>query len=95
MYQNIPHEATREKPSFLPFGIDLQSPTEAALLPTSPTEPADLEEYQEELILSLSSARELAASNIRAAQKQYKEQCDKKARTVDYQLEDWVLVQFP
>ena len=27
-YSNTPHESTKEKPSFLLFGIDLQSPTE-------------------------------------------------------------------
>uniref|UniRef100_A0A1X7U6W1 Integrase catalytic domain-containing protein n=1 Tax=Amphimedon queenslandica TaxID=400682 RepID=A0A1X7U6W1_AMPQE len=34
-YQNTPHEATKEKPSFLMFGVDLRSPTEAASLPLS------------------------------------------------------------
>ena len=32
-YRNTPHESTHEKPSFLLFGLDCQSPTEAALLP--------------------------------------------------------------
>ena len=35
-YRNTPHESTKEKPSFLLFGIDLKSPTEAALLPHKP-----------------------------------------------------------
>ena len=56
-YRNTPHEATKEKPSFLMFGLDLRTPTEAALLPASPLEPTDVEDYREELILSLSSAR--------------------------------------
>ncbi len=42
-------------------------------------------------ILSLSSARELAAESVRAAQKQYKGQYDKKAQPTKYQLGDWVL----
>ena len=35
-YRNAPHESTKEKPSFLMFGLDLRSPTEATLLPTNP-----------------------------------------------------------
>ena len=46
-------------------------------------------------IVSLSSARELAASNIRAAQKKYKHQYDKKCRPVPLKLGDWVLIRFP
>ena len=63
-YHNTPYEATREKLSFLLFGMDLQSSTEAALFPTTHIEPADLEDYWEEVILSLSSAHDLAACNI-------------------------------
>ena len=39
-YRNTPHESTGEKPSFLLFGIDCRTPTEAALLP--PSCPGDL-----------------------------------------------------
>uniref|UniRef100_A0A1X7T4R5 Integrase catalytic domain-containing protein n=1 Tax=Amphimedon queenslandica TaxID=400682 RepID=A0A1X7T4R5_AMPQE len=67
-YQNTPHEASKEKPSFLMFGVDLRSPTEAALLPPEPVQGCDLIDYWEELILSLSSARELAASSIHKEQ---------------------------
>ena len=94
-YRNTPHESTHEKPSFLLFGMDLRSPTEAALLPAESIEPADLSDYREQLIVSLSSARELAASNIRATQKKYKRQYDKKSRPVPLKLGDWVLVRFP
>ena len=51
------------------FGLDLQSPTEAALLPADPLKPTDVRDYREKLILSLSSARELAETNIREEQK--------------------------
>ena len=37
-FRNTPHDKMLEKPSFLLFGVDLRSPTEAALLP-----PCDLE----------------------------------------------------
>lgn len=52
-------------------------------------------EYREELILSLSSARELAAMNVQAAQLRYKQQYGKTARPAGYQVGDWVLVRFP
>lgn len=94
-YRNTPHDSTHEKPSFLLFGMELRSPTEAALLPTESIEPAELSDYREQLMLSLSSARELAASNIRAAQRKYKHQYDKKSRPVPFKLGYWVLVRFP
>ena len=50
-YHNAPHETTKEKPSFLMFGLDLRSPTEAALLPDSTLEPSDVSDYREELTL--------------------------------------------
>ena len=52
-YRNTPHEATQQKPSFLLFGVDCKSPTETALLPPEPLEPADVSDYREELILSV------------------------------------------
>ena len=63
-YRNTPHDSTHEKPSFLLFWMELRSPTEAALLLAESVEPADLSDYREQLMSSLSSARELAASNI-------------------------------
>ena len=46
-------------------------------------------------MLSLSSAREHAVSSVREAQKRYKKQYDKKARTVPFRCGDWALVHFP
>ena len=40
-YQSTPHEVTGEKPSFLLFGSDLQTPTEAVLLQLEPTTVTD------------------------------------------------------
>ena len=94
-YRNTPHEATQEKPSFLLFGIDCKSPTEAALLPPELLEPVDVSDYREELVLSLSSARTLAASSIKEAQCRYKAQYDKKTHPVNHRVGDWVLVRFP
>lgn len=94
-YRNTPHEATQEKPSFLLFGVDCRSPTEAALLPTEPLEPTDVADYREELVLSLSSARAVAVEAIKKAQGRYKAQYDKKSHPVNYRVGDWVLVRFP
>lgn len=94
-YRNTPHESTKEKPSFLLFGIDLKSPTEASLLPPDSLTPTDLGSYREELMLSLSPARELAVASIQEAQRSYKSQYDKRANTVDFRLGDWVFVRFP
>ena len=46
------------------FGVDLRSPTEAALLPPELLESCYVCDYREELILSLSSASELASDNM-------------------------------
>ena len=94
-YRNTPLEATQEKPSFLLFGIDCKSPTEAALLSPELLEPVDVSDYREELVLSLSSARTLAASSIKEAQCRYKAQYDKKTHPVNHRVGDWVLVRFP
>ena len=94
-YRNTPHEPTKEKPSFLLFTIDLRSPTEAALLPPDPISPCDGDDYREELMVSLSSARELAVASIREAQWRYKGQYDKGARVNNYRVGDWVFVKFP
>ena len=95
VYRNTPHESTKEKPSFLLFGLDLKSPTEAALLPPDPLCLTDLDSYHEELVLSLSTARELAVSSIRRAQEHYKTQYDEGSRVVEYKFGDWVFVRFP
>ena len=94
-YRNVPHESTGEKPSFLMFGMDLRTPTEAALLPPAPVEPGDVDNYREEVILSLSSARKLAEESIQRAQQKYKSAYDLKAMERDYRIGDWVLVRFP
>ena len=94
-YRNTPHEATREKPSFLLFGVDCRSPTEAAYLPTTVSPAVPVCDYREELIRSLSSAREIACQSIREAQQRYKSQYDEHSQPVSYKLGDWVLVRFP
>ena len=94
-YRNTPHEATGEKPSFLLFGFDCRTPTEAALLPPNPIEPTAVANYREQVILTLSTARELAAKSIQKAQKRYKALYDRKAAILPLKAGDWVLVKFP
>ena len=94
-YRNTPHEITKEKPSFLMFGLDLRSPTEAALLEPDVIHPTDIQDYRQELILSLSSARELAEASICKQQQRSKERYDMKSVVRDLKLGDWILIHFP
>ena len=96
-YRNTPHDTTGEKPSFLLYGHDLRTPTEACYLPTTPVQLTDIEDYREELVLSLTSAREIAAQTMQNAQAKYKQQYDKRATYTTSPLKtgDWVLVRFP
>ena len=94
-YRNTPHEATGEKPSFLLFGLDCRSPTEAALLPPNSLETMELSDYRTQLIQSLSSARKLAATSTQKAQVKYKKHYDKKARPLPHEVGDWILIRFP
>ena len=94
-YRNMPHSSTGEKQSFLLYGFDCRSPTEAAYLPGNEVNPTDVSDYREELMTSLTSAREIAAKIIQRAQVRYKKQYDHKAKQPNLKLGDWVLVRFP
>ena len=96
-YRNTPHDSTSEKPSFLLFGHDLRTPTEACFLPASPVYGGAVEDYREELMVSLSSARELAVEYIQKAQEKYKRNYDRRVSTPSSPMKcgDWVLVHFP
>ena len=45
-YCNTPHTSTGEKPFYLLFGYYCCSPTEAALLPTTPHQPVNISDYR-------------------------------------------------
>ena len=94
-YRKVPHDSTGEKPSFLLYGLDCRTLTEAALLPAHVVEPTEVSDYREELVLSLSTARRQAAEAIQMAQTKYKASYDRRSRDMDYQIGDWVLVRFP
>ena len=91
-YRNTPHESTHEKPFYLLFGFDCRTPSEAALLPPTEWEATNMAEYREELVVSLSSARETAAQAIQRAQKK---DYDKRAVQQDHRIGEWILVKFP
>ena len=78
-YQNTPHSSTGEKPSYLLFGMDCRTPTEAALLPPKPLRTTEISDYREEMVIALSSARALVMKHNQKSQRQYKQQYDKKA----------------
>ena len=49
-YRNSPHDSTGEKPSFLLFGFDCRSPSEAALMEPEVLQPTDVSDYCEQLV---------------------------------------------
>ena len=93
-YRNVPHDSTGEKPSFFLFGYNCRSPTEAALAPVTTPQPTQLEDYRQEIILSLSFARDLAAVNIQKAHSRYKKSHDK-SYTHEYKIGRWIFICFP
>ena len=68
-YKNTPHYSTGDKLSFLLFGIDCRLLTEAAYLKLTDIYPVNIDNYQEELQVSVTSALKLAAATIQKAQK--------------------------
>ena len=94
-YRNTPHDSTGEKPSFLMFGVDVRTPTEAAFLPPSQVSATVPSDYRQEVIQALSHARQLAALSIQKAQSRYKSQYDKKTQEFKYHIGDWVFIHFP
>ena len=79
-YWNVLHESTGEKSSYLLYGMDLRTPSEAAILPPSKTSWVDTDDYSEQVTLSLSIARDNAVKSIRRAQQLYKCQHDRNAK---------------
>lgn len=94
-YRNTPHESTGEKPSYLLFGTDLRSPTEAAFLPPEEQDWTTPEDYREEVVTMLSSARALATESVEKAQESYKHYFDMKSKQQNLRVGDLVQVRFP
>ena len=94
-YRNTPHSSTGEKPSFLLFGFDCCHLTEAATLPTKSLKVTEISDYREELVLSLSSARTLAATSLSKAQHHQRTQYDRHTIPSKLKVGDWILIHFP
>ena len=88
-------KSPQERSPLSAFWVGLPTPSEASNLPDTPLQLGTVEVYRDELILGLSSARELAVASIQKAQARYKENFDRKAKTVPWKRGDWVLVYFP
>ena len=93
-YRN-PSDSTGEKPSFLLFVVDCRSLTEVEVTLPSNWYPTSIADYKEELMLSLSFARQLANEIIQQAQWKYKAQFDRRAQPGRFQIGEWVLIIFP
>ena len=94
-YRNTPHESTGEKPSFLLFGMDCRTPSEAAFLPPHGTQSLSVDDFRAELISVLSDSRKLALESIKRSQDRYKKYYDRKSTPVTIQVGDQVFVKFP
>ena len=92
---NVPHESTGEKLSFFLFGVDCRSPTHAALLPPSTVQGLDVADYRDQVVYTLSTARDMAVQTIKRAQGCYKCSYDWKVRCQSFKMGDWVFVRFP
>ena len=55
----------------------------------------DVDDYRQEMPLSLSSARDIAAASIQKAQGRYKKSHDKRCFTHQYKIGRWILIRFP
>lgn len=94
-YRTKPHESTGESPFFLVYGRDSRLPTDTVLdTPPSPYL-VDSDDYKVELARGLSSAWEVARSEIKKAQRHQKQQYDKRSKSVVYQEGDRVMVFMP
>ena len=58
-------------------------------------QPVNINDYHEELVVMLSSARKMVAKANQEAQRCYKHQYDKSLTSPKYQIDDWVFVYFP
>ena len=78
-YHNTSYAATGKRPSYLLFGVNCHSPTEAAFMTPNQYSYTNI---CQELVLSLSAALEEAAKSIQKVQKRYKKHYDKKMHSI-------------
>ena len=65
------------------------------MLPPDGAQPMAVPDYRQELMESLSTARQTALHSISRAQKKYKKQYDRKSDSYQYCIGDWVLIRYP
>ena len=53
-----------------------------------------MEDYWEEVTMTLSSARDLAAKSLHKSQQRAKKLYDRKSDRVSYKVGDWILIRF-
>ena len=67
-----PYSSTGEKSFYLLFDMGCCTPKEAALLPFKPLRTTEISDYQEEMVITLSSAGALALKSNQKSSQQYK-----------------------
>ena len=65
------------------------------MLPPDGAQPRAVADYRQELIESLSTARQTTLHSISRSQKKYKKQYDHKSDSYQYRVGDWVLIRYP
>lgn len=65
------------------------------MLPPDGAQPTTVTDYWQELIKSLSKARQTALHSISRSQKKYKKQRDHKSDSYKYHMGDWVFIRYP
>ena len=94
-YRSTIQSSTKESPFFLLYGRDPRLPSGSILDQTRPEYLVDMEDYRTELMVNLKSARELALSSIREAQRKQKTAYDQHSTSSVYQVGDRVMVYMP
>ena len=94
-YRVAVQESTRESPFFLLYGRDPALPTLDALSHKRTPYMVDLDDYKTELLTALTSAWELAKSNITTAQDRQKTTFDRTAKESNLTVGQRVMVHMP
>ena len=75
--------------------MDCRTFTEAVFLPPKSLRTTEVSDYQEEMVITLSSARALALKSNQKSQQKYKKQYNERASIPKFCVGDWILVYFP
>ena len=94
-YQAKSHESRGESPFFLIYGRDPRLPTESALSTPVTCYQENLDDYREGLVAGLSETWRIAKQNTAKAQCKQNKQYDRRAREMNLQVGDRVMVFMP